>query len=127
MPAPAARILSAIVPCGTIYLQLAALEQSSGENLQGARSCRSAAHATEGKQALDRTGIATAGDGADRKIACTLLDQAVEQRRRNADVAEPAEQNGGTIGYTCHGIRHGVHELVDHWRTVAHGSSRVEP
>ena len=109
-----------------LHLQVATLEQPAGEARRAHEAADQPAHAAERQQSLDRAAIASAGDSHDGQIARALRDQAVEQRCGNADIAEASEQDSRAIGNASHGIGHGMHELVDHGASVAHGSGIVE-
>ena len=97
-----------------LHLQVAALQQPAGKARGTHEAADQPAHAAERQQPFDRAAIASAGDGDDGEIARALRDQAVQQRGGNADIAEATEQDRGAVGNACHGLGHGMHELVDH-------------
>ncbi len=121
-PAPAARMRSARVPCGTISSSILparySVSNTTGSELRGNEQMilRDPAQFHQPREA----GMADAGVVAgDRQVLGALLDQPVDQRIRLADRAEPTEQHGRAVLDARHGVGHGLDDLVDHGRRVS--------
>src|SRR5262249_53734990 len=61
--------------------------------------------------------------GYDGEVFRALFDQTVDQRTRLTDAAEAAEQDDRAVADVRHGLRHRLHDLVDHWSELSHRSS----
>ena len=86
-----------------LHFEFAALQQPSRQAGGPHEAADDFAHTAKRQQAFDGTAIASAGNDNDGQIARALLDQAVEQWRGNADIAETtggkywAAENGESL------------------------------
>ena len=116
-PAPAARMRSARVPCGTISSSILPARYSVS-NTTGSETARERADDLADAPEFHQPGEADMADAGvvagDRQVLGALLDQPVDQGVGLADRAEAAEQHDRAILDARHGVGHGLDDLVDH-------------
>ena len=128
IPAPAARIRSARLPCGTISSSISPARYSPSNTHESC--CRGneqidLAHLTRGQQGRE-TGVAVAGVVVhDREVPRAVRDQRVDQLHRLSGTPEPADHHRRTVGDAGDRGRGIRHRLVDHGASAGVASANT--